>query len=367
MVNRVIIVSKQSVGDCYTIGEALADAEPGSRIMIKPGVYQESIVLDRPVELLGDGPVDEVIIQSSEGNCIRMEAGNAVLRGMTLLLETDPSLEYFALDIPQGELVVEDCDISSNSLACVGIYGKASNPVLRRCRVHHSKQDSGIMVYEEGGGTIVECEIFENNLHGIEISEGATTIVRCCKIHSNGQSGVDGYDNTQGLVEDCEIYGNGFHGISTNAGGNPVIKSCRIHDNSQNGFFSYQEGKGIVEVCDIIDNGYQGVEIREEGDPVIRHTRIRASGQSGIHVWQDGKGTIENCDIIENGEYGVAIRFKGNPVIRKCRISRNGNVGVYVWDGGRGTVEECVLTDNTGGSWFLEPDCLLKRHKNTET
>lgn len=361
------IVSKQGVGDYWSISEALADAEPNSRILIKPGAYQESILLDKPVELLGEGPTEEIIIHSIEENCIRMETDHAGIRGITLLLETEPDVERFALDIPKGELVVEECDITSNSLACVGIYGKESNPVLRRCRIHHSGQDSGILVYEQGRGIIEECEIFENNLHGVELSEGGTTIVRNCKIHSNGQSGVDGYDNGQGLVEDCDIYGNGFHGVSVNAGGNPTIKSCRLHDNSQNGFFSYEKGKGVVEVCDILDNGYQGVEIREEGDPVIRHSRIMGSGQAGIHVYQSGKGTIENCDILENREYGVAIRLGGDPVIRKCRISRNGNAGVYVWDGGRGTVEECVLTENTGGSWFLEPDCLLTRRQNKES
>ncbi|MFX1476249.1 MAG: nitrous oxide reductase family maturation protein NosD [Promethearchaeota archaeon] len=361
------IVSKQGVGDYWSISEALADADPNSRILIKPGAYQESLILDKPVELLGEGPTEEIIIHGLEENCIQMETDHAVIRGMTLLLETAPEVERFALDIPQGELVVEDCDITSNSLACVGIYGRASNPVLRRCRVHHSRQDSGILVYEGGGGTIEDCEIFENNLHGVEISEGSTTIVQRCKIYSNGQSGIDGYDDGEGLVEDCDIYRNGYHGVSVNAGGNPVIRSCRFHDNRMNGFFSYEKGKGVVEICDILDNGYQGVEIREEGDPVIKHSRIRGSGQAGIHVWQGGKGTIENCDILENGEYGVAIRHGGDPVVRKCRISRNGNVGVYVWDQGRGTVEECVLTDNTGGAWFLEPDCLLTRRQNTES
>ena len=52
----------------------------------------------------------------------------------------------------QGRLFIEDCDITSRSLACVAISGGA-DPRLLRNQIHGSKQ-SGVLVYDNGLGTL---------------------------------------------------------------------------------------------------------------------------------------------------------------------------------------------------------------------
>ena len=50
------------------------------------------------------------------------------------------------MDIVQGHLKLEECDISSQGLACVGIHGGA-DPVLRRNRIHDGRE-AGVVIYE---------------------------------------------------------------------------------------------------------------------------------------------------------------------------------------------------------------------------
>jgi hypothetical protein len=64
-------------------------------------------------------------------------------------------LLYFAVDIPQGQLVLENCDITSNSRSCVAIHGATANPVIRRCQIHDGKE-CGVFVYKNGTGTVEE-------------------------------------------------------------------------------------------------------------------------------------------------------------------------------------------------------------------
>ena len=49
------VVDAYERGDYATIGAAIAAAGPGDRILVRPGLYQEGLVIDKPLEVLGDG------------------------------------------------------------------------------------------------------------------------------------------------------------------------------------------------------------------------------------------------------------------------------------------------------------------------
>jgi hypothetical protein len=34
-------------------------ARPGDRILVRPGLYQEGLMIDKPLEIIGEGPVQE--------------------------------------------------------------------------------------------------------------------------------------------------------------------------------------------------------------------------------------------------------------------------------------------------------------------
>ena len=81
----------------------------------------------------------------------------------------------YCVDIVQGRLELEGCDIASQSLTCVAIHGSA-DPRLRRNRIHDGKQ-GGVFVYENGQGTLEENDIFGNALAGVKISEDGNPIL----------------------------------------------------------------------------------------------------------------------------------------------------------------------------------------------
>lgn len=60
-----VIVDAWHRGDYATITEALEAVKPGTRILVRPGLYQEGIVVDKPVELIGDGKRDDIVIEAS--------------------------------------------------------------------------------------------------------------------------------------------------------------------------------------------------------------------------------------------------------------------------------------------------------------
>ncbi|MCH7746339.1 MAG: TIR domain-containing protein, partial [Chloroflexi bacterium] len=64
------VVDPMHRGDHVTISEAIKAANPGDRILVRPGFYQEGLVIDKPLEIIGDGNIDEIVVQVQKVNAI---------------------------------------------------------------------------------------------------------------------------------------------------------------------------------------------------------------------------------------------------------------------------------------------------------
>src|SRR5215470_9557183 len=157
---------------------------------------------------------------SSDTNCILMQADAALVQDLTLRCRTRLKYkEYFAIDIPRGQLTLSNCEITSDSLACVAIHGLTANPVIQNCKIHGGKE-GGVIVYESGQGTLEDCDIFANAVLGVQISEGGDPVIHGCKIHSQQEAGVLVEQNGQGVLEDCDIFANALAGVEIRDAGN---------------------------------------------------------------------------------------------------------------------------------------------------
>jgi hypothetical protein len=251
---QTLVVSAMGRGHYRTISEAMKAAKEGAKILVKEGVYREALVINKPVEIIGDGETSEIILEYSDGNCILMQTNYAKVKGLTICGQAGlKGKEYFGVNIPQGCLVLEDCDITSDSLACIGIHGLTAKPRISRCKIHDSKQN-GIFVYERGQGIVEDCDIFANTLAGVEIKEEANPTICHCKIHDNKASGILVWQKGQGIVENCDIFGNTNAGVKIREESNPIIQKCRINRNGYEAIWSQNNGKGTVENCDLTGN-----------------------------------------------------------------------------------------------------------------
>ncbi len=118
--------------------------------------------------------------------------------------------KWYGVDIRQGRLDLEGCDISSQSLSCVAIHDGADLR-LRRNKIHDSKQ-GGVHVYGSGLGTLEDNDITGNARSGAGINTGGNPTLRGNQIHDNEQGGVTVYDSGLGTLEYNDITGNGLLG-----------------------------------------------------------------------------------------------------------------------------------------------------------
>jgi hypothetical protein len=183
-------VCNLSTGDRFaTIQAAIVYAQPGDTIEIQPGIYRESLVLDKDVTLQSVDPNDPFYI------------GGTIIQG-------DSSRPVVTL---QGN--TEMCSLAGLTLrtGTVGISGTDSQANLLNCR------------------------IMDNVEHGIELSHDSHFHILHCLITANSKTGITMITNTRGrsvtfckpTIEDCVIVDNGETGI---VGGQPVIVDSLIQE-----------------------------------------------------------------------------------------------------------------------------------------
>lgn len=344
---QIFVVDQHGKGHFKTIGEAIHHANEGSHIIVRPGTYQENLLIDKLVEISGDGPMDKIVLETSSCSCIQMQTDYAVVRGLSIRRRAASKEQpTFAIDIPQGRLVLEACDISSETLGCIAIHGASANPLLWRCKIHSGK-GFGISVFEYGRGIVEECEIFGHKLAGIRMTQGSKPIVRRCTIHHGKQDGIYVSEKAAGTIEECDIFENLQSGIQVKQEGNPFIRNCKIHNQTKgSGIYVHEKGLGIVEECDISSNAQTGIRITQDGNPLVRRCTIHDENDTGIIIVEHGRGTIESCDISNSTRMGIGIGQEGNPTIRQCRIHNGKEVGILVWESGIGRIEGCIIAHN---------------------
>jgi Right handed beta helix region len=360
------VVSATGEGDYASLSEALKAAAPGARLLVRPGLYREGLVLDRPVEIIGVGTPREIIIANANASCVLMQTDEAKVRGLTLREEagiSNGSQGFFAVDIPQGRLTLEDCDITSNSLSCIGIHNDLTDPVIRRCRIH-TGADSGVYVFDAARGTVEDCDIDNNTNVGVAITGRATLIVKRCAIHGGRDAGVVAWKGGSGSVEECEIYGNAKAGVGISEGGNLSVSSCRIYDGENSGVFVHNYGQGALNDCDIYNHAEPEVAITLGGNLIMRGCIIHEGRRSGVFISDGGRVVIERCDVDGNADAGIDVDAGGGAAVRQSRVIRNGRVAIRVKEGSAVVVEGCDLTENLIAAWETEDGALVESRGN---
>jgi F-box protein 11 len=288
-----IYVAKSSFSDFQTITEAIQNAKSGTKILLEPGEYNESIVIDKSVELIGNGPIDKIIIFSDDqSTVIQMQTDQAVVRGITIhqrgvkkeaqsadfaddLLDKLPT----AIDLPMGSITLDNCHIISDIGNGISVMNSNTRPIIQRCHIGRT-YGVGLLISQQANPSILDCQISEG-LIGVAITNGLGTIL------------------------DCQVYQNRAANIAILFAGNPIIRGCKIH-RSPYGICVSDQGFGVIEQCELYSNIIANVYIQSEGNPEIKGCKIYNS-EYGIEVTDRGRGIVKDCKIFGHAKRNISI------------------------------------------------------------
>jgi hypothetical protein len=348
------VVALDGSGDFLTLTDAVRRAPANSLLLVRPGIYNEGLLIDKSLEINGDGALGEIIVRATTSSCLVMRADAAIIRNLTLRGQARAgganNEGFFAVDIMHGRPLFEACDISSDSLACIAIHNPTAAPLIRNCRIHHGV-DSGVYAFDGAQGLIEACDISENANIGIAITSGANTSVRGCHIHDGADAGIVVWNRATATVEGCDIYANRRANVGISDASVATLRGCRIHDGDNTGVFLHRDGRATVEACNIYGHTEAEVAVTSGGEVRLLKCQIHDGQSHGVFAQDAGSALLETCDVFRNRESGVHVDANGTLVAHACRINDNGHVAVSCEAGGSVEVVGCDLTQNRVATW----------------
>jgi len=262
------VVDPMHRGDHATITEAIAAASAGDRILVRPGLYQEALVIDKPLEIIGDGEPGEIEVEATEGSVLVFRTSMGRVANLTLRQMGGNAVA--GVDIVQGRLQLEDCDISSEGEFCV-LIGSGADPRLRRNRIRRARV-AGVFVRTDGRGTLEDNEIFGSTQAGVAISAGSDPTLRRNRIHDCGTLGVLVVSGGRGTLEENDISGSVFGGVGIFNGGKPTLRRNRIGNNDLAGIWVLDGGGGTFEDNDLRGNGAGAWSVSPGGEANVKRS-----------------------------------------------------------------------------------------------
>ena len=267
---RTHVVDAQGGGQFTTVGAAIKAARPDDRILVRPGLYQESLLIDQPLQIVGDGPRAQIEIRALDTDVLVSHAPAGWVANLTLM--QGKSDHYYGVDIRKGNLVIEECEIISQAGSCVYIRNQ-SDPVLRRNLIYGATTH-GVLVYDGGRGTIEENEISGCSNSCVAVHSAGDPVVRRNVIRDGTDCGVWVHKDGRGTFEDNEISGNRMAGVYIQSGGNATFRRNKINRNAWHGVDIRDTGGGTFEDNDLTGNSRGPWSFADKVD-MSRVTRLR--------------------------------------------------------------------------------------------
>lgn len=302
-----LVAKEWSVSPGDTISATIESAEPGDVIKVQRGYYQENVVIDKTLSLIGvdrptisggnvagdtvrisakDVRVEGFIIRDSGSDLTGQNAGVYVAPGSDRAIVANNDLTYnlFGLWIEK----VKDVQITNNI-----ITGKRD--------LQSAQRGNGIQLYNTTGAKIIG-----NNISfcrdGIYVDVSHHALFRGNKMHHlrYGTHYMNSYYNTW---EDNDTYLN-RGGLALMEVRDQVVRNNRAWSNSDHGIMLRTIQDSVIEQNVVADNG-RGFFIYDAEYNTIKNNLV-IGNKVGVHLWAgsihnqvDGNDFIGNRDQIK--------------------------------------------------------------------
>ncbi len=332
------VVDAAAPGAGASIAAAIAAAQPGERVLVRPGLYRESIVIDKPLELVGDGEAGEIVIEGAGADTLVFDAPRGRIANLTLRQAPSEESAAHCVVILSGHPVIEHCTISSRSLSCVAVRGKA-DPVIRDSRIVHGTQ-FGVVFEDDASGLIEACEIADHSIANLLIRERADPVARRNRIERGATFAVAVRDEAAGLIEDNDIGGCENSVVTLSDDASPTLRGNRIRGGRNFGVSVDGRATPLLEGNEIADNANCGIVIQGPSNPTLRHNRVHDNRNFGLSIQGETTALVEDNEFARNRRVEIHVGQGASPTVRKNVVRDATNYAISIDSQSAGVFED---------------------------
>jgi len=259
--------------DYEKIQWAVDNATAGDTIIVRDGIYYESITVSKQLTIKSEKGPDNCIVNGTGSDVFTLEADGIRIEGFT---------------ITGGEN---------------GIYILSNN------------------------NTIINNNIRSNNEDGIELWSNSN-IISNNNISSNFD-GIELYDSDNNSISTNIIRSNKWDGIFLWHSNNNIISNNNISSNNDDGIFLYFSDNNSISENIIRSNKWEGICLSVSNNNSISNNIIGSNNDDGICLGYSNNNSISNNKIRSN-YFGIDLSYSNNNSISENNISSNDN-GIVIW------------------------------------
>ena len=241
--------------DYPSLAAAIKAAAKGDRIEVAEGVYSETLLVDKALEIVGRGAPARVCLLAINASVLTVARSPCRLANLTLRVSA----------------------VGDRACACVDA-GAGSRVQLEKCVLEGGRcgfQTSGMAV-------LVATEVRNSAGTGVLCLAGSRLWMLRCSVHSHALSGL-------------HLQGEGVVGY---------LGQSHIADCKANALTISAGAQGTVEDNVIAANADAGISISDKGSGGdIRDNNISGNGLVGVYIFDAAAATIQNNHLANNGHH----------------------------------------------------------------
>jgi nitrous oxidase accessory protein len=312
-----------------SIQKMINNALDGETIYINSGIYNENIIINKSITLMGEDK-NTTIIKGEGGNVVFITADNCILEGFTINNIEKTEETSIGININANYTTIKNNKISSNNYGIVFDKSSKGNNVVDNNISHNTY---GLYILTSSMNNITSNILFSNIDKGIYISRSNHTIVIGNNI-SNGKYGISMIFSENNTISNNDIYSNIQYGIYIGSeSNNNVIKlniiysndlAIRIRDSFLNNITKNKienNQEGVLTCCESKNNTLYKNIIKNNTDWNAEGNLNNKWDFDGFgNYWADYSGVDSNNDNIGDTPY-IFIGGQDNyPLINESMI-----------------------------------------------
>jgi len=329
--------------DYENIQWAVDNASAGDTIIVRDGIYYESITVSKHLTIKSENGSDNCIVNgggSLWSDVFTLEADRIRIEGFTI---TGGRLGIY---IHSSNNKIINNNISSNNLGIDLKY--SNNNIISNNNISSNKWGYGIHLLYSNNNSISNNNIISNNL-GIDLDYSNNNSISENNICSNNLHGIWLDYSNNNIISNNNISSNKYGIYLLYSNENTIRKNEFIND----GIFIYDSYSNIVEDNEV--NGEPLVYLEDESDRFIDNAGqiilVRCSNITvmnaeltntdvGIELFESDNCLISNNNISSNSRDGIRLYYSNNNIISNNNISSNSLYGIYLLYSNENTIRK---------------------------
>jgi parallel beta-helix repeat protein len=266
--------------DYSTINAAIVAASNGDIILVKKGIYNENIVIDKSINLEGENKASTIIDGSGKGTVVWINANVTFLSGLTIQNSgknfTDSGIY---LNSSVGSSISDNLVINNN----IGIY------ILESAKSHLENNNLSKNKFNFG--------VFSSNLEGYIQDIGSSNTV-------NGKPIIYWVNQSNKQTPENAGY------IAAINSSDITVSGASLEKNWQNLLFAYNTDSKVTHITSTL--GEDSIWLIESSNCTVTGNNISENIWGGLALVNSSGCTVTSNSLKGNGGYGIFLSYSSD-------------------------------------------------------